>query len=225
MRQYLYCNSTSLILIFHKTTNPSDKLGEIPMAENKESRNVVFLQPWYTTAIQIIAILATIAVLLIMYLQLRDIRHEQSMALRPYLHLDIDIMESKTQLTEIWNAGKADEIWGLGYYIENVGKYPARDVFFKTDWSTSRKSEVPSSFDNDEPQLINPGLRMLAIIKTLPRSEVLRVTGKGDKLYRHFYVQYKDKDGRSYFSSATWILSHYRVGAAIRWELVTNDGN
>jgi hypothetical protein len=195
------------------------------MIEHKESRNVVFLQPWYTTAIQIVGILTTLVVILVMYLQLRDVRREQAIALRPYLHLDIDKIESAAQLAEWRNIGKDDEIWGLGYYIENVGKYPASSVFFKTDWSTNRKSEVPSSFDNSEPQLINPGRKMLANIKTLPRSEVLRVTSKGDKLYRHFYVNYKDKDGKSYFSSATWVLYDYKIGEPIRWILITNDGD
>ena len=186
---------------------------------------MVFFQPWYTTLIQIFAILVTLAVFVIMVLQLHDIRHEQAIALRPYLSLEIDPPGSATQLAELRNKGREDEIWGLGYYMQNVGKYPANGIFFKADWSTSPNYEYPSNFDNKEPQLINPSLKILAIVKTIPRSEVVRVTDKGERVYRHFYVRYKDKDGKSYFSSATWVLSDYKIGSSIKWELVTNNGD
>jgi hypothetical protein len=197
----------------------------LAMANTEEKRKVVFIQPIYATIIQVISVLGTLAVFIIMFLQLTDIRHEQAISLRPYLQPRIDEVPGTLSLYELRNPGQENEMWGLGYFIENVGKYPAKNVYFKAEWGQIAQMVEASTLDNEKPLMVNPGTKVLAIVKDLPRSEVIRIQKGGGRIYRHFYIKYEDNDGTAYHCSATWILSDYEVGSRITWRLVTNDGN
>ncbi len=194
------------------------------MSEEKKVSKVKFLQPWYTTLIQAAAAVGTVILFIIMFQQLQDIRHEQAVSLRPYIHLEIEPAFGVVQLTDWRSVGGQTEIWVLGYWLTNVGKYPAKNVFYKADWSNSSEIESPTKFDNNKPITVSPGMTMIATQKELARSEVLGVQDRGDRIYRHVYVKYQDGDGNEYYWKATWILSEYDVGSPIRWHLLTSEG-
>lgn len=195
------------------------------MSEEKKVSKVKFFQPWYATLIQVLAVAATLAVFWVMYSQLRDIRHEQAVSLRPYVHLEIEDPNTTLQVYQMRNLGEENEIWVLGYWVRNVGKYPAKSVFVKADHSSSPEFHFPGTFDNKSPIMVHPGMRMFATSKDLARSEVIRLQDEGKRVYRHAYVKYADSDGTEYYSKATWILSEYEVGSPVRWRLMTNEGS
>jgi hypothetical protein len=197
------------------------------MSEEKKISKVMFFQPWYTTLIQIAVALLTLALFLVMCDQLGRVRHEQAISLRPYVHLEIEKEDPirALQLHDTRNLGEENEIWVLGYWVMNVGKYPAKNVYVRAEWSSSPEFDSPGTFDNKDPMMVNPAMRMFATSTDLARSEVIRRQDQGKTVYRHGYVKYEDNDGNQYYSKATWILSEYEVGSPVRWRLLTNEGS
>ncbi len=196
------------------------------MSDNEPNREVLFRQPISTTIIQIVSVIGTLAVLVIMYCQLDAIRDEQSIALRPYLSIETEASQpGLTQVFEMKNTAQENEMWKLGYWVANTGDYPARNIHYRIEHSTSSRFDDPSTFDNEKPIMLNPSIVQLVTTKSMARSEAIESQAKNATMFRHIYVKYEDDSGNSYYTNATWGLRDYKVSGPINWYLVSMNGN
>jgi hypothetical protein len=174
-------------------------------------------QPWYLTLIQTLGVAVTVAVFVVMYLQLKALHDEQARTLRPYINIEQDMLYGQ--------GGTENEIWDLAYAVTNSGHFPAKNVLYKMDQGPSPDFGTPATFDNTDPVVIPGYGGLLPIDKVYPRSDVLRILASGQRFYRHVYVQYQDDRGRKYYSRATWILPGYQMGVPVTWALIRSEGN
>lgn len=189
------------------------------------SREVLFRQTKWTSIVQTAAAIGTVALLFVMYLQFRAMRHEQSISLRPYVQLETENFLGPTQVFNLVNPGQDNEQWELAYWARNDGRYPARKVKYHIEHNASRDFKKSPSWDKTGTFMIAPNMVRRVDIRSIWRSDVLAYSKRNESLYRHFYVQYEDDDGNVYNTKAIWYLSDYEVGKPIRWELVDLDGD
>ena len=193
--------------------------------DSSKRREVVFKQTAQSVVLQWLAVLGTLAVFCVMYFQLDAIRLEQSVTLRPYVELTVEDWAGATQVFDISNAAQADETWRLGYWIKNVGKYPARNVRYWVQHTESGEIPQGVAFKDDRPLSLSPGSLILATTEATTRSQAIDIVDRSSDFYRHFYVQYEDAEGRTYRAEATWVLLEYKVGNPIRWHLTRMTGD
>lgn len=197
------------------------------MDKDKEKpKIVIFKQTSFGTLIQTIATLGTVILLFLVYCQIKQTTHEQSISLRPYLQLQIeDEFPGPVQVWSLRNKGQDNEIWEVGNWITNVGKYPANNIYYYTEINTKSDFININSYENNKPIMISPNMTRLICTDDIARSEVVKAQNQGENIYRHFYVEYQDKDGNKYETKSIWMLYDYEVGSPIYWHLVTIEGN